>query len=37
MATTVNFSIADNKIVEFKLGFLKFKPNTELNEDGSPK
>ena len=34
MAITINFSIADEKITEFKLGFLKFKPNIEVNEKG---
>ena len=37
MATTINFSIVDNKIAEFKLGFLKFRPNIELNGGGSLK
>lgn len=37
MAITVTYTIADNKIAEFKLGFLKFKPNKELDENGDPK
>ena len=37
MPTSVNFSIADNKIAEFKQGFLKFRPNTELDENDGPK
>ncbi len=37
MATSVTFNIADNKIAEFKLGFLRFKPNDELDGSGNLK
>ncbi len=33
---TVTFTIPDNKLADFKVGFLRRIPNNEKNEDSTP-